>query len=240
MRVVTLKKEDSSKGSLILVNRMHPMRGLVRKNDLQSVGNGVLLQKEAALQLKLLLREAKGVTSVSGFRSRKEQEQLYSQSLAENGQEFTGKYVALPGRSEHESGLAIDLGEAKEEIDFICPDFPYHGICQEVRQKAPYLGFIQRYEEEKEEITGISCEPWHFRYVGFPHSLIMAERKLSLEEYLELLKKEKRIFWQCGSRNVEIRYIDASEEEIEITDIPRDRPYQISGDNAGGFVVTVF
>lgn len=240
MRVLTLRKEESSSGPLILVNRRHPMRGPVRKNDLQSVGNGILLQKEAALQLKLLLQGIKGVTSVSGFRSRKEQEQLYSQSLVENGQEFTGKYVALPGRSEHESGLAIDLGEEREDIDFICPAFPYHGICQEIREKAPYLGFVQRYKEEKEAITGISCEPWHFRYVGFPHSLIMAERDLSLEEYIELLKDEKNLFWKCGSRTVEIRYIDASEEKIEITHIPQDKPYQISGDNAGGFIVTIF
>ena len=68
----------------------------------------------------------------------------------------------------------------------------------------------------------------------------MAERNLSLEEYIELLKDEKSLFWKCGSRTVEIRYADASEETVEIKELPEGRPYQISGDNAGGFVVTIF
>ena len=240
MRTLTVSREESGRGPLILVNREYPMREEVKPKELRSVGKGVYMRKEAALQLKLLLRGTKEVVCVSGFRSRKEQEQLYRKSLEENGPDFTGKYVALPGRSEHESGLAIDLGEERDEIDFIRPAFPYYGVCQEIREKAPYLGFIQRYEKEKEAITGISREPWHFRYVGFPHSLIIAERKLSLEEYIQLLKEEQRIFCKRGRRTVEIRYKTADCEKVEITQIPEGRPYQISGDNTGGFVVTIF
>ncbi len=114
-----------------------------------------------------------------------EQTQIYEDSLRENGGEFTKKFVALPGCSEHQTGLAIDLGLCKEEIDFICPDFPYEGICQKFRQMAPDYGFVERYPAGKEKVTGIGHEPWHFRYVGRPHARIMTDRGLVLEEYLE-------------------------------------------------------
>lgn len=81
--------------------------------------------------------------------------------------------------SEHQTGLAIDLAENKEQIDFICPHFPYTGICGEFRAAAPRFGFIERYVSGKEQITGIGAEPWHFRYVGYPHSVIMAEKNYS-------------------------------------------------------------
>lgn len=79
------------------------------------------------------------------------------------------------------------MGLNKQDIDFIRPDFPYDGICGEFRKVAPNYGFIQRYTEDKEKITGISHEPWHFRYVGYPHSQIITERGLSLEEYIEFV-----------------------------------------------------
>ena len=54
-------------------------------------------------------------------------------------------------------------------------------------------GFILRYPKDKTAITGIQYEPWHFRYVGLPHSLIMQQKNLALEQYLEYLKEEKTI-----------------------------------------------
>lgn len=92
---------------------------------------------------------------------------------------------ALPACSEHETGLAIDLAANAQDIDFICPEFPRSGICQKFREAAPYYGFVERYAKEKEPVTGISGEPWHFRYVGTPHSEIMARKGMCLEEYVE-------------------------------------------------------
>ena len=54
---------------------------------------------------------------------------------------------------------------------------------------APYRGFVERYLSGKENVTGIGAEPWHFRYVGYPHSVIMTRRGLVLEEYLQFLKE---------------------------------------------------
>ena len=164
-------------------------------------------------------------------------------SLKDNGEDFTQKYVALPDHSEHQTGLAIDLGLNKKEIDFICPDFPYDGICNEFRKTAPNYGFIERYKKDKEEITGISHEPWHFRYVGYPHSKIMTERGLSLEEYTEFIKAYRDdcrfVYRQSLDARVEIYYIPAN-KEITFISMPDNCVYQTSGNNIDGFIITVW
>ena len=239
MRALNMRKEQVHKGSLILVNRQHPIREEIKIDNLRPVSKGVMLEKETAAQLEALLANSDEIVSVSGFRSRHEQERLYEDCLSGQGREFTEKYVAAPRCSEHESGLAIDLGENREPIDFVRPAFPYKGACQDFRKKAPYFGFIQRYERGKERITGIAHEPWHFRYVGFPHSLIMEENNWSLEEYLTELQKTKALFWKCGSRTMEIRYISAKSAEELTVEIPEGKPYQISGDNMEGLIITL-
>ena len=93
--------------------------------------------------------------------------------------------MALPGCSEHQTGLAIDLGLRGPEVDFLCPDFPYTGPCGDFRRLAADYGFVERYPAGKEPITGIAHEPWHFRYVGVPHAERMAAMGLVLEEYWE-------------------------------------------------------
>ena len=175
--------------NLILVNRQHRIYG--EPDDLVSVSSaypGIKLRREAWQALRNLLRAAgcaDRIVPVSGYRSQKEQEDIYESSLTENGMDFTKKYVALPGCSEHQTGLAIDLALKQAHIDFIRPDFPYDGICGVFRELAPAYGFVERYPAGKEGITGIAHEPWHFRYVGCPHAGIMTERNLTLEEYLE-------------------------------------------------------
>lgn len=189
--MLTLKaSRQDLRGYLILVNASHPL--LVPAEGLVPVDRrrpDILLQWEAAKALGEALAyigAGDGIIPVSGYRSRAEQAAIYESSLRENGPAFTKKYVALPGCSEHETGLAIDLGLNRGEIDFLRPDFPYKGICQRFREAAPRFGFIQRYAADKEAVTGIAHEPWHFRYVGRPHAMVMAEKGLALEEYLEM------------------------------------------------------
>lgn len=147
----------------------------------------ILLEREAVCALSRIMEQLGGwefIVPVSGWRSLEEQLGIYEKSLRENGTEFTTKFVAMPGHSEHQTGLAIDLGLRQPEIDFIRPAFPYEGICQKFRELAPAYGFIERYPKGKEQITGIAHEPWHFRYVNTPHSEIMTSKELTLEEYL--------------------------------------------------------
>ena len=75
------------------------------------------------------------------------------------------------------------------QIDFIRPDFPDSGVCAAFRRRAAEFGFILRYPADKQAVTGIAHEPWHFRYVGVPHAMLIAERGLALEEYVALLRR---------------------------------------------------
>lgn len=147
----------------------------------------VLMEREAATALSRLMERLHGwrqLVPVSGWRSREEQRQIYASALRDHGPDFTRQFVALPGHSEHQTGLAIDLGLLGPDLDFICPAFPYEGICQAFRDMAPAYGFIQRYPAGKEAVTGIAHEPWHFRYVGKPYAGEIARRGLVLEEFL--------------------------------------------------------
>ena len=212
----------------------------------------VLMKCDAVNVLQLILNKISAENSivpVSAYRSLKEQTDIYNASLKDNGKDFTKKYVALPNHSEHQTGLAIDLALNKNEIDFIRPNFPYEGICNEFRKVASDYGFIERYAKGKEKITGISHEPWHFRYVGYPHSKIMVENGLSLEEYVEFIKdyREDCRFLYRQTLEAETR----TEAEIEIYYIPSNGDitqiamsdnclYQISGNNMEGFIATVW
>lgn len=174
---------------LILVNRQHPCPAIAPQ-DLTAAHPGfpnVLLEREAAQPLSRLMEKLGGwgpIVPVSGWRSFAEQQKIYTDSLRDNGRGFTKQFVALPGHSEHQAGLAIELGLEGPDLDFIRPAFPYEGICQRFRELAPAYGFIQRYPAGKEAVTGIAHEPWHFRYVGTPHAESIARQGLTLEEYL--------------------------------------------------------
>ncbi len=119
---IALQAENIYRGSLILVNREYGYRE--RKEDLAAPGREetaqTLMQRRAALLLDSLMEVIGGwreIVPVSGWRSYREQKAIWEESLAESGREFTEKYVALPGHSEHQTGLAIDLGKRQEEID---------------------------------------------------------------------------------------------------------------------------
>ena len=179
------------KGTLYLVNRAHPLPEEPSAEVLASVRSGqteVRLHQRAKVMLDQLLAAVGSVGAivpVSGYRPQTEQQAIWEDALAEHGKAFTETYVARPGCSEHETGLAIDLAENRPDIDFLCPQFPDEGVCRLFRLAAPEFGFVLRYPAGKEHITGIGHEPWHFRYVGRPHAGEMALYGLTLEEYWE-------------------------------------------------------
>ena len=121
----------------------------------------------------------------AGYRSEEDQEDLmedkieayrqegYSQREAEHEAE---KWVAKPGTSEHELGLAVDIN-AEGQTDG-------NRLYQWLAEHSWKYGFILRYPAEKEEITGSDYEPWHFRYVGKQAAKEMYEQDLCLEEYV--------------------------------------------------------
>lgn len=247
---IELTKEDTMYGNLILVTPQFP---IIRFPDFANMvpvmdeKPAIQMDGKAVTLLKSLLDYIHcndEIIAVSGFRTQEEQENIWRDSLNKNGLEFTKKFVALPGCSEHQTGLAIDLARNKESIDFICPDFPRTGICQKFREMAPRFGFIERYTAGKEEITGIGVEPWHFRYVGYPHSIIMDKKDMALEEYILFLKEntdlEHPYIYKAAKTNVAISYIPLDDDKPVLIQIPDIFPYMISGTNEGGAVLSLW
>ena len=177
MNTLILTPEAMFQGDLLLVNPSFPHHPLPHPDLVTVADTDILLERRAAQALDSLMAAIGGwkeIVPVSGWRALEEQQAIWEDSLAENGLPFTQTYVAYPGHSEHQTGLAIDLGRRSASIDFIRPDFPYTGLCQTFRREMARYGLIQRYPAGKEEITGIGHEPWHFRYVGVPHARLMA------------------------------------------------------------------
>lgn len=230
-------------GLLILVNAEHPIQHMERPVLAPAVpGSDILLDTRAAAMLSGLISRigaAGEIVPVSGWRSEAEQREIWDGSMRESGEEFTRKYVALPGCSEHQTGLAIDLALRADNIDFIRPEFPYDGVCGRFRALAADYGFVERYQSGKEGVTGIAAEPWHFRYVGRPHARIMCEMGLCLEEYVEYLRA-----YPYPERLLEVRG-EVYEAEVgfagarDALELP-DAPYQVSGNNVDGYIYTLW
>lgn len=119
---------------------------------------------------------------VSAYRSYARQYTIYATNLATRGIAHTNRYSAAPGRSEHQTGLAIDISCASEGygLEDTFADTP-EGIW--VSENAHRFGFILRYPKDKEHITGYNYEPWHIRYVGTELAGYLYETGLTLDEY---------------------------------------------------------
>ena len=230
-------------GLLIQLTAEPPLQHMERPVLAPAVpGSDILLDTRAAAMLSGLISRigaAGEIVPVSGWRSEAEQREIWDGSMRESGEEFTRKYVALPGCSEHQTGLAIDLALRADNIDFIRPEFPYDGVCGRFRALAADYGFVERYQGGKEGVTGIAAEPWHFRYVGRPHARIMCEMGLCLEEYVEYLRA-----YPYPERLLEVRG-EVYEAEVgfagarDARGLP-DAPYQVSGNNVDGYIYTLW
>lgn len=122
----------------------------------------------------------------SGYRSEENQEDIFENKFAsfreqgyskKEARELTEQWVAEPGTSEHETGLAVDINPDRDKSG----DEVYGWL----NENAHKYGFIKRYPEDKTNITGISNEPWHYRYVGEKAAKEMKKENLCLEEYIE-------------------------------------------------------
>jgi len=134
----------------------------------------------------------------SGYRSIDLQEANFNRTVEENMQagmteeEATDKakeYLTEPGHSEHHTGLALDIVDEEWIVagKGLIPEYATQASQQWLAETMQDYGFILRYPEGKEEITGIQYEPWHFRYVGEEHARFIVEHELALEEYIEFI-----------------------------------------------------
>ncbi|MCI1965982.1 MAG: M15 family metallopeptidase [Oscillospiraceae bacterium] len=176
--------------NLILVNYSHKLPDGYLP-DLVSVYGVQLNRRAAAAYQKMNSAAASDGISLwisSAYRSVERQEELFRQEIADysksyssqgEAQAYAEQSVARPGYSEHATGLAMDLNGVRNDFDEM-PAFQW------LSEHAQDYGFILRYPKDKQNITKIKYEPWHYRYVGVEHAQSMKEKNLCLEEYLDL------------------------------------------------------
>jgi D-alanyl-D-alanine carboxypeptidase len=122
---------------------------------------------------------------VSGYRSYSEQAQVYSHNISQLGQQTADSQSARAGHSEHQTGLAVDLGVISRQCELqVC--FASTAEGKWLSQNSYKYGFILRYPADKTNITGFSYEPWHFRYIGTDLSYKLHSNGQTLEQYFNL------------------------------------------------------
>ena len=174
---------------MILVNKWHPLE-TDSEIDLTELSNGQCVDSRIYPRLQKMFDDMRddGVYPVvaSGYRTEQEQQQIYDESMAEyiekgysesDAKTETERWVAIPGTSEHQLGLGVDINA--DGIN----SYGYE-VYNWLAQNAYRYGFIYRYPENKVAITGIANEPWHYRYVGVNAATEIYKRGICLEEYL--------------------------------------------------------
>lgn len=155
---------------ILLVNKTHPIPRDFGGND-NTAYNALLELQQGALAVGY------NIPLLSGYRSYDYQKSLYEAYVARDGVEAADRYSAKPGTSEHQTGLAFDVGELSWDYGQTAPG-------QWLVENCAQYGFILRYLDGKEHITGYMYEPWHIRYVGVEHATKIMNQGLTLEEYL--------------------------------------------------------
>ncbi|MEY8754966.1 D-alanyl-D-alanine carboxypeptidase family protein [Peribacillus frigoritolerans] len=152
-----------------------------------------MMREEAGKALELMFQAAEKdnmhFAGVSAYRSHQRQIEVFNNYVAKDGEEKAKTYSAMPGTSEHETGLAIDV----TTHDGACAAQDCFGDTKEaawLAEHAHEYGFIIRYPEGKENITGYKYEPWHIRYVGVDAATEIFEAKITLEEYYNAVPVE--------------------------------------------------
>ena len=174
----------------ILVNRNNPIPADFNP-DLVSIGDGFYLNRRAAAAWHAMQAAARrdGISLwvLSAHRSHARQETNFNNRVQrhieagrtpEEARELTARYIAIPGTSEHQLGKAIDVND-------ISAAFYGTRAFNWIIENGADFGFIFRYPRDKEHITYIAFEPWHFRYVGSNHARIIMDMGIVLEQYVE-------------------------------------------------------
>jgi len=174
----TLPVEPTMIQGILVVSKQYPLPSTYAPGE----------SKEARAAFTEMAAEAMlsdyELVAFSTYRSFDYQSQLYERYVSNDGQEAADRYSARPGYSEHQTGLAFDIGEELFEEHFASESFGETEAGKWVAANAAKYGFIMRYPEGKEKITGYMYEPWHFRYIGVEQAGKVYESKLTLEEYL--------------------------------------------------------
>ena len=113
----------------------------------------------------------------SAYRSYEDQQSVYDTYYSLYGQSYVDKYVAIPGYSEHQTGLALDVKSKNSNLFANSKEYSW------MLENSYKYGFVLRYPKDKEDITGYNFEAWHFRYVGIDIAKYMYENNITYDEY---------------------------------------------------------
>ena len=184
----------------------------------------------------------KNIIITQGLRSFEEQQAMLELKISQLGPDQT--IAQKPGYSEHHTGYAFDISTY---VNSVMGTFTGEGEYKWVHDNAHKYGFILRYPSGKEDITGISYESWHFRYVGKPHAQYMYRNGLTLEEYISVLvnckfgENELVIADEFTGETYSVYSVSVETDGTQVP-VPTSidgKEYTISGDNCGNIIVTV-
>lgn len=180
---------------LVLVNKSRNLPSDYKQNDLivpdvefsfKENLQKKYMRKDAAEALEELFNDAKkheiNLYAVSGYRSYQRQSQIFENKAEKYGRETANKTSAVPGQSEHQTGLAMDVSCSSVNYQ-LTERFGQTPEGMWLKENAHRFGFIVRYPKDKIDITGYSYEPWHIRYVGKEAAKIIMENNITFEEY---------------------------------------------------------
>ena len=224
---------------LKLVNRERALADGVRDGQLVTVWPDLpardtyVTLHESAMEAMRALFAAASQANINnlfvacGFRTHEKQRQLYENALDRS-------FVMPAGHSEHQLGLAADiLGSGLYHTGGMAGSEEARWLAE----NAPQFGLILRYPADKQDITEVSYEPWHFRYVGRVHAWFMAERGFVLEEYIDYLQAQGGYQTVLEGRQYYVLYQRPARGMIFV---PEDLAFRVSSANTGGFIVTAW
>lgn len=188
-------KIDKTQWNLILVNKDNYIPENY-KISLKQLDNGHSIDERCYEDLQQMMDDcrAEGLEPVicSSYRTNEKQTELFNRQIEKwknlgysdsDAEIEAGKLVAVPGTSEHQLGLALDIVDISYQI--LDEKQENTAVQKWLMQNSYKYGFILRYPTDKRDITGISYEPWHYRYVGKVHAKAIYDSNLCLEEYLK-------------------------------------------------------
>ncbi len=191
---------DREDWKIMLINKQHPIPEDY-EFTLATIKGSMKCDERIIPELQQMMQEAKkdGVTLVirSPYRDYERQIYLFNRKVKGymkkkmsylESYRTTAQAVTIPGASEHQAGLALDI--TSDSYSTLTQGFAETQAGQWLAEHSYEYGFILRYPEGKEDITGISFEPWHFRYVGKTAAKYMYDHDLTLEEFTVLLNNQ--------------------------------------------------
>ncbi|PIC65086.1 D-alanyl-D-alanine carboxypeptidase [Sporosarcina sp. P13] len=173
-----LPKEPKYVRGILLANKQYPLPKDFAPGESQSAREAFNELAAAAVTSGINLQ------AFSTYRSYDYQVTLYNRYVERDGQEAADRYSARPGYSEHQTGLAFDIGEVNHEKHWASTSFGDTEAAKWLAANAYEYGFILRYPKGKEEVTGYMHESWHYRYVGKDLAEKIFKQNITLEEYL--------------------------------------------------------